>query len=84
MKKIILFLVTLCITSNTFSQNSWFNLEVQFDQWAPQESFTLLTQSGDTLLNYQPQTSYEFFQTIIYCDSGNVHPQFWVVWIQML
>ena len=72
MKKIILFLVTLCITSNTFSQNSWFNLEVQFDQWAPQESFTLLTQSGDTLLNYQPQTSYEFFQTIIYCDSGDV------------
>ena len=54
------------------SNNSWFNLEVQFDFYGPSESFTLITQAGDTLVNHQPAVPYEFYQTLIYADSGDV------------
>ena len=30
------------------AQNSWFKLEVQFDYYADDESFALITQQGDT------------------------------------
>ena len=72
MKKTILFLVTLLISFSSFSQNSWFNLEVQFDQWASDESFVLFTQNGDTLVNYQPTVPYEFYETMVFADSGDV------------
>ena len=73
MKKILLLLLCM-IPFFGFSQsnNSWFNLEVQFDYYAPAESFALITQQGDTLVNYQPTTPFEFYQTIVYADSGDI------------
>ena len=71
MKKLILLL--LLIPQLVISQDSWFNLEVQFDQWAPSESFVLMTQNGDTLVNYQPTVPYEFYQTLVFADSGDVN-----------
>lgn len=71
MKKLILLI--LLIPQLVISQNSWFNLEVQFDQWAPSESFVLMTQNGDTLVNYQPTVPYEFYQTLVFADSGDVN-----------
>lgn len=52
--------------------DSWFQLDVQFDFYAPSESFILITQSGDTLVNYQPTQAYEFYQTIVFADSGEL------------
>ena len=71
MKKLILLI--LLIPQLVISQDSWFNLEVQFDQWAPSESFVLMTQNGDTLVNYQPTVQYEFYQTLVFADSGDVN-----------
>jgi hypothetical protein len=71
MKKLILLI--LLIPQLVISQDSWFNLEVQFDQWAPSESFVLMTQNGDTLVNYQPTVPYEFYQTLVFADSGDVN-----------
>jgi len=70
MKKLILLL--LLIPQLVVSQDSWFDLEVQFDFYGPSESFTLLTQAGDTLVNHTPTVPYELFQTQILCDSGDV------------
>lgn len=52
--------------------DSWFNLEVQFDFYGPDESFLLVSQSGDTLVNYQPTAQYEFYQQLVFADSGEV------------
>ena len=71
MKKLILFL--LLIPQLVISQNSWFNLEVQFDQFGPSESFMLISQAGDTLVNHTPTIPNEFFQTYVPCDSGDVN-----------
>ena len=71
MRKILLLL--LCVIPFLGSaQNSWFNLEVQFDAFGPSESFTLITQAGDTLVNHTPAVGFEFFQTLVLCDSGDV------------
>jgi len=72
MKKILLLL--LCVIPFWgFAQNdSWFNLEVQFDYYGPSESFTLITQNGDTLVNYTPTTPYEFYETLVFADSGEL------------
>ena len=71
MRKILLLL--LCVIPFLgFTQNSWFNLEVQFDAFGPSESFTLITQAGDTLVNHTPAVGFELFQTIVFCDSGDV------------
>ena len=71
MRKILLLL--LCVIPFLGSaQNSWFNLEVQFDGFGPSESFTLITQAGDTLVNHSPAVGFEFFQTVVLCDSGDV------------
>jgi hypothetical protein len=64
----LLFLMPLFV----MAQDSWFKLEVQFDYYAPDESFALLTQSGDTLVNYQPQNPFEFYSTIVEADSGDI------------
>ena len=71
MKKLILFL--LLIPQLVISQDSWFNLEVQFDQFGPSESFMLISQAGDTLVNHTPTIPNEFFQTYVPCDSGDVN-----------
>ena len=72
MKKILVLL--LCVLPFLgISQNSWFNLEVQFDEWASDESFILMTQAGDTLVNYQPSAPYEFYETLVFADSGDVN-----------
>ena len=69
MKKILSLL--LCVIPLLgISQDSWFNLEVQFDYYGPQESFALLSQSGDTLVYHVPTAPYEFFETIVLADSG--------------
>ena len=54
------------------TNDSWFKIEVQFDFYAPTESFVVVTQSGDTLVNHQPTTNYEFFESIVVCDSGDM------------
>ena len=54
------------------AQDSWFKLEVQFDAYADDESFALLTQNGDTLVNHQPNNPFELWSTIIEADSGDI------------
>jgi len=71
MKKLLLLI--LLLPTLLFSQNSWFNLEVQFDQFGPSESFMLISQAGDTLVNHTPTIPNEFFQTYVPCDSGDVN-----------
>ena len=70
MKRLFIFLVLL--PTLLFSQNSWFNLEVQFDYYGPTESFALITQAGDTLVNHTPTQQFEFYQTLVYADSGDI------------
>ena len=70
MKKLILLL--LLIPQLVISQDSWFNLEVQFDYYGPSESFALVTQAGDTLVNHTPTQPFEFYQTLVYADSGDI------------
>ena len=70
MKKLILLL--LLIPQLVISQDSWFNLEVQFDYYGPSESFALITQTGDTLVNHTPTQPFEFFQTLVFADSGDI------------
>ena len=70
MKRLFIFLVLLPTLLS--SQNSWFNLEVQYDYYGPQESISLVTQNGDTLVNHTPTNPFEYFQTLVFCDSGDV------------
>ena len=70
MKKLILLL--LLIPQLVISQDSWFKLEVQFDYYADDESFALITQQGDTLVNYQPANPFEFYSTVVQADSGEL------------
>ena len=72
LKFLLLMIPMLGIVQSINAQNSWFNLEVQFDFYGPTESFTLITQAGDTLVNHQPSVPYEFYQTLVYADSGDV------------
>ena len=79
MKKILSLL--LCVIPLLgISQDSWFNLEVQFDYYGPQESFALLSQSGDTLVYHVPTAPYEFFETIVLADSGEVNVSLFDSW----
>jgi hypothetical protein len=71
MKKYLISLL-LIIPFFGMAQNSWFNLEVQFDFYGPTESFVLVSQQGDTLVNHQPTVPYEILQTLVYADSGAV------------
>ena len=71
MKKILLLLLCMIPLLGS-AQDSWFNLEVQFDFYGPSESFTLITQAGDTLVNHTPSAPYELYQTTIFCDTGDV------------
>ena len=72
---LLLMIPLLGIVQSVNAQNSWFNLEVQFDFYGPSESFTLITQAGDTLVNHQPTVPYEILQTLVYADSGAVDVQ---------
>ena len=72
MKKLLLLLLCMIPLLGSAQNNSWFNLEVQFDGFGPSESFTLITQAGDTLVNHTPAIGYELFQTTILCDSGDI------------
>ena len=72
-KNFLLSLLLICSTLSYSQSDSWFNLEVQFDEWAPDESFILMTQAGDTLVNYQPTDEYEFYETLVYADSGDIN-----------
>ena len=69
MKK-LLFLLCL-IPTIVLGQNSWFNLQIQYDFYAPSESSVLINGNGDTVLTHQPTQPYEYFQTIVYADSGD-------------
>ena len=71
MKKYLLSLLFLMPLFG-MAQDSWFKLEVQFDYYAPDESFALLTQSGDTLVNHQPSNPFEYYSTIVEADSGDI------------
>jgi hypothetical protein len=71
LKNFLITMLLLCSTL-TYGQNSWFDLEVQFDGFGPSESFTLITQAGDTLVNHTPAAGYELYQTTVLCDSGDV------------
>ena len=59
-KNFLLSLLLFCSTFSYAQTDSWFHLEVQFDAYADDESFALITQSGDTLVNYQPNDPFEF------------------------
>ena len=69
---LLLMIPLLGIVQSVNAQNSWFNLEVQFDFYGTTESFTLITQAGDTLVNHQPTVPYELYQQLVYADSGDV------------
>lgn len=72
MKKYLVSLLLMLPFFVMAQNDSWFKLEVQFDYYAPQESFALLTQQGDTLVNYQPSNPFEFYSTIVEADSGDI------------
>ena len=72
MKKYLVSLLLFIMPFFLMAQDSWFKLEVQFDYYAPSESFALLTQQGDTLVNYQPSNPFEFYSTIVEADSGDI------------
>ena len=78
MKRLFIFLVLLPTLLS--SQNSWFNLEVQYDYYGPQESISLVTQNGDTLVNHTPTNPFEYFQTLVFCDSGDVEISLFDSW----
>ena len=60
--------------------DSWFKIEVQFDFYGPSESLVLVTQSGDTLIDYQPSTNYEFYETVVFADSGDLELELLDTW----
>ena len=70
MKKLLLLLAFL--PTMLSAQNSWVRFKVQYDYYAPQESnFTFVANSnGDTLLYHVPTQTYEYLDTLIYCNSG--------------
>ena len=70
MKKLIL--LVLLIPQLILSQDSWFNIQVQFDSYGPQESFIVVDQVGDTLVNHAPTNPGEFFETLVYANSGDL------------
>ena len=70
MKKLIL--LVLLIPQLILSQDSWFNIQVQFDSYGPQESFIVVDQVGDTLVNHAPTNPSEFFETLVYANSGDL------------
>ena len=73
MKKYLVSLLLMIPFFVMAQTNSWFKLEVQFDYYAPQESFVVLTQTGDTaLVNHQPQNPFEYYSAIIQTDSTNI------------
>ena len=74
-KYLISLLLMIPIFGIAQSNDSWFNLEVQFDFYGPSESFVLLSQAGDTLVNHQPTVPFEILQTIVFADSGAVDVQ---------
>ena len=73
MKKYLMYLLMMIpFISSAQTNDSWFKLEVQFDFYGPSESIVLVTQAGDTLVNYQPTLNYEFYETIVTADSGEL------------
>ena len=71
MKKLLLWLylvMPLVITA----QASWFNLEVQFDSYGPDESVVIVTSQNDTLVNHTPTLPSELFQTIVFTNTPSV------------
>ncbi len=73
MKKYLIYLLMMIpFFGMAQSNDSWFKVEVQFDYYAPSESFALLTQTGDTLVNYQPQNPFELWSTVVQADSGDI------------
>ena len=72
MKKYLVSLLLMLPFFVMAQNDSWFKLEVQFDAYADDESFALLTQDGDTLVNYQPSNPFELWSTIIQADSGTI------------
>ena len=74
-KHLIYLLMMIPFFGMAQSNDSWFNLEVQFDFYGPSESFVLLSQNGDTLVNHQPTVPYEILQTLVLADSGAVDVQ---------
>ena len=70
MKKVLLWLL-LAIPFLGSAQNTWFNVEVQFDFYYD-EAEIIITQEQDTLLYHQPSSAFELFQTTIFADSGDV------------
>ena len=71
MKKLLLW---LCIAFPILgaAQGSYFNIEVQFDEYGPDESFIVVTSQNDTLVNHTPSNPYEFFSTLVFTDAGEI------------
>ena len=67
-KHLIYLLMMIPFLGIAQSNDSWFKVEVQFYYYAPSESFALLTQSGDTIVNYQPQNPFELWSTVVEAD----------------
>jgi len=72
MKKLLLWLLLVIPFLGSAQNDTWIKLEVQFDYYADDESFVVLTQAGDTLVNYQPLNPFEFYSTVIPADSGEL------------
>ena len=71
MKKLAFWLLLITSTFG-FSQASWFNLEVQFDSYGPDESVVIVTSQNDTLVNHTPTLPSELFQTIVFTNTPSV------------
>ena len=71
MKKLLLLL--LLLTFNTSAQNSWVRFQVMFDYYGPSESnfFMVSNNNGDTAIFVQPNTPYQYLDSIVFLDSGS-------------
>ena len=69
MKKLIL--LFLLIPFLGFTQNSWVDFKVQYDFYYTEASWSIVDNSGATIFQHAPTSSYQYLDTTINLQSGN-------------
>ena len=69
MKKLLLLL--LLIPFLGLSQNSWVDFKVQYDFYYQEASWSIVDNSGATIFQHAPTSSYQYLDTTINLQSGN-------------